>query len=172
MCMLEVTLCSQLHRNPAPNRLCIGGWFQGLGIHVLRQSSGAGELDRCLLLCLHETNTVTSPTLEDLTCCTCAILHSLLSHFTTAAHGHTCPMCLQLFTLVLFHVQECLAGRRDDEDGEDSSRNVCHRMRQAGMFADSTVTASSPKVPGCVAVRVGWVCVGGGGNDGIGQIHP
>ena len=127
---------------------CVSVWFQGLGIHKLRQSRGAGELNRCLLLCLHETDTVTSPSLDDLTCCTCAILHSLLSHFTAAAHDSNCSMCLQLFTLVHFHVQECLAGRRDREEGEgDLSRNVCHKMRQAGMFANNAVTVSSTKVP-------------------------
>ncbi|XP_070212574.1 uncharacterized protein [Littorina saxatilis] len=125
---------------------CLGQ--AGSGIEILRQSGRAGELNRCLLLCLHETSRVTSPSPEDLTCCTCAILHSLLSHFTNSAHDSgECSMCQQLFTLVQFHVLECLAWRREgEEEEEDLSLNICHKMRQAGLFAEEGVTSASPRV--------------------------
>nr|QNL15284.1 mitogen-activated protein kinase kinase kinase 8 [Littorina littorea] len=125
---------------------CLGQ--AGSGIENLRPSSRARELNRCLLLCLHETSSVTLPSPQDLTCCTCAILHSLLSHFTNSAHDSgECSMCQQLFTLVQFHVQECLAWRREgEEEEEDLSLNVCHKMRQAGLFAEEGVTAASPRV--------------------------
>ncbi|KAL8599874.1 hypothetical protein ACOMHN_025406 [Nucella lapillus] len=131
---------------------CLGQAGQGLA--WLQQASGLGEVNRCLTLCLHDTQRVTSPTPDDLACCTCAILHSLLSHFSLSAHDHACPLCLQLFTIIHFHILDCQrgwgAGGEEEgerlmmmmEEEESAGRNVCRRMRQTRMFASSTVTVT------------------------------
>nr|KAG5709331.1 hypothetical protein BaRGS_029180 [Batillaria attramentaria] len=122
---------------------CLGQ--AGLGIQMLQQSSGAGELDRCVMLCLHDTGNVMSPQDDDLLCCSCAMLHTLLSHFASAAHDSSCHLCLQLFTLVHFHMLQCRANGRGTED-QDVSVNVCHKMLMAGLFEDTSAAASSGKV--------------------------
>lgn len=122
---------------------CLGQ--AGMGIEMLRQSSGAGEMDHCVARCLHDTSTVTSPTVEDLQCCCCAVLHSLLSHFASATHPSTCPPCRQLVSLIHFHVLMCPDTGLPGEEG-DGGFNVCHKMQVAKLFDESTVTPDSSRV--------------------------